>query len=73
MEAVELKLRTEQPADYRETENVTREAFWNLYSPGCCEHYLVAMSYVGARWYQSVSFSNLSLLASVTTERTVRC
>ena len=41
MEAVELKLRTEQPADYRETENVTREAFWNLYSPGCCEHYLL--------------------------------
>ena len=41
MEAVELKLRTEQPADYRETENVTREAFWNLYSPGCCEHFLL--------------------------------
>ena len=34
-------MRTEQPADYRETENVTREAFWNLYSPGCCEHYLL--------------------------------
>ena len=34
MEAVELKLRTEQPADYRETENVTREAFWNLVAVG---------------------------------------
>ena len=47
MEAVELKLRTEQPADYRETENVTREAFWNLYSPGCCEHYLLHGRIVG--------------------------
>lgn len=34
-------LRPEQPADYRETENVTREAFWNHYAPGCCEHYLL--------------------------------
>lgn len=29
------------PADYRQTENLTREAFWNHYSPGCCEHYLL--------------------------------
>lgn len=34
-------LRPEQPADYRETENVTREAFWNQYAPGCMEHYLL--------------------------------
>lgn len=34
-------LRQEQPADYRETENLVREAFWNRYAPGCCEHYLV--------------------------------
>lgn len=36
-----IELRTEQPADYAETENVTREAFWNHYSPGCHEHYLL--------------------------------
>lgn len=34
-------LRVEQPSDFFETENVTREAFWNHYSPGCCEHYLL--------------------------------
>lgn len=33
-----LRLETEQ--DYRETENVVREAFWNRYVPGCDEHYL---------------------------------
>lgn len=38
---MDIKLRTEVPADYRETENVTREAFWNHYSPGCYEHYLL--------------------------------
>ena len=31
----------ERPADYRENENVTREAFWNCYVPGCDEHYLL--------------------------------
>lgn len=38
---MDIKLRPEVPADYRETENVTREAFWNHYAPGCCEHYLL--------------------------------
>lgn len=36
-----IELRREQPPDYRETENMTREAFWNHYSPGCDEHYLL--------------------------------
>lgn len=36
-----IELRREQKSDYRETENMTREAFWNHYSPGCCEHYLL--------------------------------
>lgn len=36
-----IEIRLEQPADHRETENVTREAFWNHYSPGCHEHYLL--------------------------------
>lgn len=36
-----LQIRLEQPADYREAEQVTREAFWNRYSPGCTEHYLL--------------------------------
>lgn len=36
-----IELRREQPADFFETENLTREAFWNYYTPGCCEHYLL--------------------------------
>lgn len=34
-------IRSETEADYRRVEEITREAFWNLYVPGCCEHYLV--------------------------------
>lgn len=36
-----ITIRHEQPDDYRISEEVTREAFWNLYCPGCGEHYLV--------------------------------
>jgi len=38
---MDILLRLEQPSDYYETENVTREAFWNQYLPGCDEHYLI--------------------------------
>ena len=34
-------IRLEQPSDYAETENLTREAFWNVYHPGCMEHFVL--------------------------------
>lgn len=37
----DYKIRLETKEDYRETENLTREAFWNVYRPGCLEHYVL--------------------------------
>lgn len=34
-------IRNETPADYQAVEELTRRAFYNLYVPGCSEHYLV--------------------------------
>ena len=34
-------LRKETPRDYRAVETMTRNAFYNIYVPGCIEHYLV--------------------------------
>lgn len=34
-------IRLETEADYSEVENLTREAFWNVYRPGCLEHYVL--------------------------------
>ncbi len=34
-------VRPETPQDYRAVETLTRDAFWNLFVPGCDEHYLV--------------------------------
>lgn len=36
-----MNIRLETPADYREVENLTREAFWNVYRPGCTEHFVL--------------------------------
>lgn len=34
-------IRNETPADYTETENLVRESFWNVYRPGCLEHFVL--------------------------------
>ncbi|PKN37000.1 MAG: GNAT family N-acetyltransferase [Deltaproteobacteria bacterium HGW-Deltaproteobacteria-2] len=37
---MDIKIRLETKEDYLKVEELTREAFWNLYTPGCDEHYL---------------------------------
>ena len=34
-----LIIRHEQKNEYRTVEELIREAFWNLYVPGCSEHF----------------------------------
>ena len=34
-------IRNEEPKDYQAVETLTRKAFYNIYVPGCSEHYLV--------------------------------
>lgn len=36
-----IQIRNEKEADYQQVEEITRKAFYNLYIPGCTEHYLV--------------------------------
>ena len=34
-------IRFENKGEYREVENLIRESFWNVYRPGCSEHYVI--------------------------------
>ena len=34
-------IRLETPADHAEVEYLVRESFWNVYRPGCVEHYVL--------------------------------
>ena len=38
---MDVIIRNEREGDYRAVEGVVREAFWNLYVPGCSEHFIV--------------------------------
>ena len=41
MEQKHYTIRGEEEKEYREVENLVREAFWNVYRPGCLEHYVL--------------------------------
>ena len=36
-----ISFRLEEKHDYRAVENLIRESFWNVYRPGCSEHYVI--------------------------------
>jgi predicted N-acetyltransferase YhbS len=38
---MDITVRLEEEKDYSIVENLTREAFWNVYKPGCDEHLLL--------------------------------
>ena len=43
MNAKDFTIRSERKEEYREVENLVRESFWNVYRPGCSEHYVIHM------------------------------
>ena len=43
MDNKNIIIRLENKNDYRNVENLIRESFWNVYKPGCSEHYVMHM------------------------------
>ncbi len=41
MNKKDYSIRLEEKEDYRAVENLVRESFWNVYRPGCLEHYVI--------------------------------
>ena len=41
MEKEDLIIRRETAADHRAVEELIRESFWNVYRPGCLEHFVI--------------------------------
>jgi len=41
MDKNDFTFRLESQEDYREVENLIRESFWNVYRPGCSEHFVI--------------------------------
>ena len=41
MNTNDYTIRLEKKEEYRTVENLVREAFWNVYRPGCSEHFVI--------------------------------
>lgn len=41
MNTNDYTIRLESSKDYRDVEDLVRESFWNVYRPGCTEHYVI--------------------------------
>ena len=41
MNTNDYTIHLEKKEEYREVENLVREAFWNVYRPGCSEHFVI--------------------------------
>ncbi len=51
-----INIRNEQEKDYRRVEEVARDAFWNLYFPGCHEHFVVHKMRNSKDFIKEISF-----------------
>ena len=49
-------IRNEKKGEYREVENLVREAFWNVYKPGCSEHYVIHVLRDGPAFVKELDF-----------------
>ena len=41
MEKSNITIRLEKKEEHQKVENLVRESFWNVYRPGCLEHYVL--------------------------------
>ena len=53
---LDYTIRLETKNDYREVEALTREAFWNVYRPGCLEHFVLHKFRERADFIRQLSF-----------------
>jgi predicted N-acetyltransferase YhbS len=84
---MKISIRLEEEKDFRKVEFLTREAFWDLYSPGCCEHLIVhkirnvpafvkELSYIAEEEYSivgSIIYSKAKVINDQTNEFEVLC
>lgn len=51
-----MKIRLEKETDYKIVENLTREAFWNKYRPGCMEHLVIHKLRTNKRFVKELDY-----------------
>ena len=62
MEKSNITIRLEKKEEHQKVENLVRESFWNVYRPGCLEHYVLHQLRNDDAKSSSVQYSNIDLL-----------
>lgn len=52
----DIIIRSEENTDHRAVEELIRESFWNVYRPGCSEHYVIHMLRDNAAFVKELDF-----------------
>ena len=74
MSEKKITIRLETKDDYRAVENLTRESFWNVYRPGCMEHYVLHCYRDDPAFVPELDFAALKVLTfDVADDETFRC
>lgn len=56
MDKKDYVIRLERQEEHRAVENLVRESFWNVYRPGCMEHYVLNQLRKDAAFVQELDF-----------------
>jgi predicted N-acetyltransferase YhbS len=56
MNTNDIIIRLEKKVEYREVEKLVRESFWNVYKPGCSEHYVLHVLRDGPAFVKELDF-----------------
>ncbi|MBQ3372092.1 MAG: N-acetyltransferase [Oscillospiraceae bacterium] len=56
MNTKDYTIRLEKPEEHREVENLIRESFWNVYRPGCSEHFVIHVLRDDAAFVKELDF-----------------
>ncbi|MCQ2452026.1 MAG: N-acetyltransferase [Oscillospiraceae bacterium] len=56
MNANNIIIRLEKKEDFQKVENLVRESFWNVYRPGCLEHYVIHRLRMDAAYVPELAF-----------------
>ena len=64
-----IMIRLEKENEHREVENLVREGFWNVYRPGCLEHYVLHKlrndpAFVPLTVFQSIPLDGIVIVTS---------
>ncbi len=65
MNSNDYTIRLEKKEDYRKVENLVRESFWNVYRPGCSEHYVIHVLRDDPAFVKELDFLSSKITSSI--------